>query len=194
MKFESVFEVANQLAGITVNEWEQFEQGLVLKKFKKKEVFISSGSDVDSFGIILDGVFRIYYKDEKNREFTKTFRKTADAVAPMAEHLMGIKSRVYIEACTPSQLLIGSLKELEGLASHMINWQKLYRIIIQNSYLEKEQREFEFLQFSAIQRYESFLERYGEIVDKLAKNHIASYLGITTVAFSRLLGQFKSVE
>jgi len=60
---------------------------------------------------------------------------------------------------------------------------------VQESYLEKEQREYEFLQLSATERYENFKFRYADIVDRLPKHQIASYLGITAVALSRLISK-----
>jgi CRP-like cAMP-binding protein len=48
-----------------------------------------------------------------------------------------------------------------------------------------ERREREFLTESAEKRYRILLDRFPELLDKVAQKDIARYLGITRVALSR---------
>ena len=50
----------------------------------------------------------------------------------------------------------------------------------------KEQREAEFLLGDALTRYRNFRRRYPGLEARLAQYHVASYLGITPVALSRI--------
>jgi CRP-like cAMP-binding protein len=52
--------------------------------------------------------------------------------------------------------------------------------------LKKERREASFLLLDAGERYEAFLEDFADLVPRLPQYHIASYLGITPVALSRI--------
>ncbi|WMN60732.1 hypothetical protein NI389_04800 [Pseudoalteromonas xiamenensis] len=57
--------------------------------------------------------------------------------------------------------------------------------------LEKEQKEIEYLQFDAKQRYLAFLNTHKPIISRLTQYHIASYLGITPTQLSRVRKELK---
>jgi hypothetical protein len=57
--------------------------------------------------------------------------------------------------------------------------------------VKKTSREAGFLLDSAEQRYKSFLEQEPELVRRLPLYHIASFLGITDVALSRIRRRIK---
>jgi CRP-like cAMP-binding protein len=167
-------------------EWLEFEKYLQLKSVAKKQLLLRVGDTPTTFGIVVSGILRVYYVHEDGKEFTKTFRRTGDYVGALAEILLDVPSRVHVEAVVDSEVLVGDFKYFKKLLEQSWKWERVFRTIVQESYLEKEQREYEFLQLSASERYENFKFRYADIVDRLPKHQIASYLGITAVALSRL--------
>ncbi len=60
--------------------------------------------------------------------------------------------------------------------------------------IKKERREADFLLLSATERYQKFLQDYAYIVNSIANYHIASYLGITEVALSRIRSRLKLTQ
>ena len=59
-------------------------------------------------------------------------------------------------------------------------------------------REFEYekmiLSYNPLERYEYFVETYPEIVDKVSKKEIASYLNMTPESLSRVLKKYKELH
>jgi hypothetical protein len=53
--------------------------------------------------------------------------------------------------------------------------------------IEKEPFEISLRHFDAKVRYGEFLEKYPQLIKRLKKHHIASYLGITPTQLSRIL-------
>lgn len=53
-------------------------------------------------------------------------------------------------------------------------------------YIKKETREAEFLLDDAETRYQRFQSSYPGLEERLTQYHVASYLGITPVALSRI--------
>lgn len=68
-------------------------------------------------------------------------------------------------------------------------WQTLGRLVAEKHFLAKEQREYEFLQLDVMERYNKFKEDFGPLMGKIPQHQIASYLGITPVALSRVLSK-----
>lgn len=189
VKVPLIQKLSENYAPIEIKDWGILEGMLTPKKVMKKQLFLREGDSSDQFAIIADGIFRLYFVHEDGKEFTKTFKKSGDVMGCLAEHFLGIPSRIHIEAVVDSEILVGSVKEFEKLTQSDIEWERVLKNIILDSYIDKEQREFEFLQLPAMERYKNFMKKFSEISVNLPKNHIASYLGITPVAFSRLLAQ-----
>ncbi len=58
----------------------------------------------------------------------------------------------------------------------------------------KMQREQEFLQLSARQRYARLLEQHPQWAERIALKHLASYLGVTDVSLSRLRSEMGLIK
>lgn len=187
INYPELFDDLNQHVTVTAEQWQEFIEGLSLKEFRKKDLFMSAGDDPSQFGIVLSGVFRLYFVRPDGKEFIKTFRTNYEVLGALAEITLKIPSRIFIEAVTPAKLLVGHFKHFDKMCDKYPNWMKVARFVALQSYIDKEQREFELLQLSAIERYENFKSKFAEISDQIPNYQIASYLGITPVALSRML-------
>ena len=65
-------------------------------------------------------------------------------------------------------------------------WNLLIKSLLESAYIKKEKREREFLLDSAEIRYKRFLKENSNLIDRIKQYQIASYLGITPVALSRI--------
>jgi len=72
-------------------------------------------------------------------------------------------------------------------------WHKLLFRFVQRAYMMKEKREKAFLLDDATTRYLDFKESYAEIEKDLKQYHVASFLGITPVALSRIRKTLKEM-
>ncbi|MNI08038.1 hypothetical protein D3C73_610620 [compost metagenome] len=100
--------------------------------------------------------------------------------------LQNAPSFFAIQALMDSQLIVIPYSDFQSLFARHICWERLGRIIVEQLFVKKETRERELLLLSAEARYLLFLEKYGQVVKHIPQYHIASYLGITPVALSRI--------
>ena len=70
-------------------------------------------------------------------------------------------------------------------------WERLGRKNAENLALVKESREKELLLDSLEIRYRRFLKEFPGLADRIPQYHIASYLGVTDVALSRIRKKIK---
>ncbi|MEN9798590.1 MAG: hypothetical protein RL653_2286 [Pseudomonadota bacterium] len=144
------------------------------------------GDPAEALCVVLEGLVRHYYVDARGRESVKAFRGPGEVSAPYAEIIQRKPSRSFIQALVPTRLLVLQVDQVEGLAERSVALQRLLRRLVELHFVAKEQREYEFLQLSAEERYQQFCrERPGHLAD-IPLHQVASYIGITPVALSRI--------
>jgi CRP-like cAMP-binding protein len=60
------------------------------------------------------------------------------------------------------------------------------RIASEVAFVDKQQQQIDLLTKTALQRYETLLEKFPDIIKRTKQKHIASYLGITPQSLSRI--------
>jgi len=156
-------------------------------RLKKGERFLSQGDNTQKAGLVISGLLRQFYIDAKGRELTKNFITPGKLGIAYAEMLSGAVSRCFIEAVVDTELEELTHPQFNSMYEINENAQALGRMIAEANFMEKEQREFELLHYSALERYKLFEEKYSDYISYIPQKHIASYIGVTPVALSRLL-------
>jgi CRP-like cAMP-binding protein len=169
--------------------WAVLSRFLRPRRLRKGDFFIEPGDPSGEVAVVREGLMRFYYTDADGGEATKAFRARGELVAAFAELLLGIPSRTHIEALEDSELLVADYKSLDAALDRFTGWHKTARRIAERFYVIKEKREQELLQLSAEQRYERFLKERPDLAGRVPQYHVASYLGITPVALSRIVSR-----
>ena len=187
MKYPDIYQIACQLTPISTATWEEFESHFELLSFKKSSYLLEAEQKSRDFFIVKKGVVRNFFTSEEGREYTKIFRGPGGIVGPYMEVLRNIPSRYFIQAVSPCQVVKFSYTEFEKMMEKYHEWERLGRVISQENFLEKEDREFMMLHMKIDQRYENFLKDFSEFKDEIPQYQVASYLGVTPEALNRHL-------
>lgn len=181
-----IFEAVKRLAPVPPEQWVRLEGFLRPRRLLKGQLFIEPGQPSHEAAIVVSGLMRFYYTDSEGHEATKAFRGPGELVAAYAELLDKRPSRTTISALEDSELLVLRYERVTALYKDHPCWQELGRVIAEDHYRQRERREQELLLNSATERYRTFLTEKPELAAKLPQKIIASYLGITPVALSRI--------
>lgn len=184
--WESVYTSLQEISPISREEWIAFRELAEFKAVKKNSHLIRAGEFADSIGVCVSGLFRLYYITPDGDEFNKSFCAKHDFVASYSSLLLNSPSFFSIQALMNSELVVIGYRELQSLYSRHVGWERLSRVLIEHLYVKKETREQELLMFSAEDRYAIFLKKYGHMIKHIPQYQIASYLGTTPVALSRI--------
>ncbi len=91
-----------------------------------------------------------------------------------------------VQAVEDMETVMMPVVVMEEAYSRHAAWERIGRLHAEKLALAKELREKEFLLDSAKTRYQRFLQEYPGLAQRIPQYHIASYLGITDVALSRI--------
>ncbi len=159
-----------------------------------KEVKFLKGKDVQAIGhtcktiyFVKTGVVRIYYFKD-TIDITESFEFENAFVARAESLFTGKPSKKAIQAIEDTVLIAIDSNKLFKLFDSHPDLERLFRKIIENSYVNTVSR-IESLQFNtAEERYANLLKDHPNVLMRVPLKLIASYLGITPVSLSRIRG------
>lgn len=144
-------------------------------KVKKSEVLQKIGEYNSKVFAVKSGLLRSYTIDSKGKEHIFMFAPEgwviADSTPPESQ------TSLYIDAIEDSVLMIKN-KDIDGESRNA-------KPLI-NRLLVLQKRVIMLMGSSAIERYEHFLDTYPDIVQRVPQKMIASYLGMTPEALSKI--------
>jgi len=148
-----------------------------LKKLKllKGDVLQRKGDSNSKVFLVEQGLLYAYIIDEKGKEHIFMFAPKGWIVADIS--LIPNKSELYIEAIEDSIVI----EKERGSEINEKSIEKFERriAVLQN-------RIIMLMSASAIERYDHFIKTYPQIVQRVPQRMIASYLGITPEALSKV--------
>lgn len=169
--------------------WDKGAHIFSYRTCEKSEYLLHAGAISTHFYLVLKGVLRQYYTTTDGREFNKSFSVENEPCGAFHSALTKAPSRFSIQALEDGQLLCFRFDDLNTLFDSDPHWSRVGRQAAEMQTLINEEREASFLLDSASTRYQNFLEQYPDLENRIPHYHIASYLGITNVALSRIRGR-----
>ncbi|WP_319476476.1 Crp/Fnr family transcriptional regulator [Marispirochaeta aestuarii] len=175
--------------------YEKVENGLSLLKHQRvntREHFIKIDAVSDKLAFIARGLFRVYYITDDGSEKILVFRGSGYMLSAFSAFLENKVSWFGIQALEESDLLYITFEDYKKQVQKDPFWQIINARYIEMLFIEKEKRERELLSDNAETRYKHFLKKYPGFETRIKQYHIASYLGISPVALSRIRNKRKS--
>lgn len=156
------------------------------KEYASLSCFIGQGQIPRKIGIVVKGLFRYYYLAPDGKEYTKAFMPERSFISSYSAMRSSSPSYYSIEALEPSVVVEVSDQQWMSLRTQNTQWDQLLIHLLEKGYEVKEKRERELLMLDAQSRYQVFLEEYPGIEKRVKQYMVASYLGITPIALSRI--------
>ncbi|WP_138140278.1 Crp/Fnr family transcriptional regulator [Colwellia psychrerythraea] len=171
--------------------FDQFGLKAKIKHYQKGQLLITQGQPAPKLFFLIKGMVRYMSVSATGKEFTQSF-----AFAP------GISGST--RAMTRNANALFSIEALDDVICLEFEWHVFfdqmqsqpgflaaYNRLLENMFIKKEEREFAFVQQSAEQRYLTFLDMNPQLRDKISLKMIASHIGITPIALSRIRNKLK---
>ncbi|MEN9891735.1 MAG: hypothetical protein RLY78_2030 [Pseudomonadota bacterium] len=150
------------------------------------QVLLAPGQVWDRLWIVTDGALRLYHLDRRGRTATKNFFLPGALLWPVTPGLQRQPSAFCVEAVTPCEVWQLDWAGWSTAAAPDPHWQALQLRTLTALLEDKMERERQFLHCDATERWRLLQERHADWVQALPLRHLASWLGITDVALSRI--------
>jgi CRP-like cAMP-binding protein len=150
---------------------------------KKGTILQTPNSSPTQIYEVHKGLLRSYYIDQKGKEHIFMFAPEGWVIAESA--LKEQNSELFIDALEDSILFVQE-KSISAITNSTIieHNEILHKLIRRMAVLQK--RIIMLMSSTAIERYQHFIETYPQIVQRVPQRMIASYLGITPEALSKV--------
>jgi CRP/FNR family cyclic AMP-dependent transcriptional regulator len=176
---------------ISDDAWEYYISFVSIKNYPAKTKILVPCDFSNFEAYVLNGLLRLYVIDENNQEVTIHFAKEDWWVGDMNSFLNNKPSQFYIETIEPTTLASISFENKEMIYKKFPIFERCYRLIFQKTHFALMERLIGILSKTAEVRYQSFIEKYPDIQQRVAQHYIASYLGITPVFLSKIRAKKK---
>lgn len=150
------------------------------------EALLRAGQSWARLFWVQSGVLRLYYLDREGQASNKNFFLDGALLWPITPLLAQQPVNFWIEAVTPSRVWAVPWLDWQAVCADWPAWAALERRTLAALLDDKMRREQQFLQLSASARYIDLCTRQPAWLERIPLRHLASYLGITDVALSRI--------
>lgn len=176
----------SRYVSFTKEELNTFNSLLEYKKVPKKTIMLHEGEMCNFEAFVIKGCIRKYYIDPNGFEVILQFAIEDAWVSDISFSIYEDKpSKVFIETLEDSEFLFFTPEAKEELFERAPRFERAFRILLQRHLSATQNRLFNTISKTALDKYIEFLELYPTLPQRVAQHYIASYLGISAEFLSK---------
>ncbi|MDZ7880826.1 MAG: Crp/Fnr family transcriptional regulator [Saprospiraceae bacterium] len=185
---KSIKDAVVSIKSLSAQQFEHIDTFITVKKVKKGETLLRKGELTNKSYFVKKGCLRSYAIDDKGKEHVFMFAPEGWIVSDMSTQLTDMPSDLFIDALEDCEVevfdrrLFDFIETIFPRVNTLTNEKMIKRVAV----LQK--RIIMLMSATAWERYQNFIETYPSIVQRVPQRMIASYLGITPEALSKLRG------
>ena len=174
---------------ITDDEFDYCKSLFIEKKLKRKKYLMQEGDVCRYTAFVHTGLMRSFTVDAKGNEHILQFAMEGWWMADLASFITEEPSPYNMEALEDCELLLITKPSWETLLEKIPQFERYFRILIQNNLIATQRRLMHSITETADQKYLKMIQTYPECVQRIPQHMIASYLGMTRETVSRVRKQ-----
>jgi len=184
MEFMKQFLLSKNIP-ITDENWEIYSGRNTRKEYRKKDLILQEGEVENYLSFVEQGAARLFFV-KQNKELTTRFVFKYQYLTSYDSFLQRSPSRCNVEALTDMVVWQIHYDDLQEVYRTSPVGNLIGRLTVENIYLAKLNKEYSYLSESAEERYLKLMKEQPDLFQLIPLKHIATYLGITPQALSRI--------
>jgi CRP-like cAMP-binding protein len=174
-----------EFLNLTEEEWFFISKSLVTRNFKKGDFFLKENAFCDYIGFIDKGFFNFFYLID-GFQHIRGFFFPNEFISNYPCFLLENKSKFYIQALEDSSVTLIQREALFLIYEKFPKIKELSRNTVESLYIEVSEKYESFFLKTAEERYLELISTSPKFIQRIPQYMIASYLGITPEALSRI--------
>lgn len=183
-----VKEYYERITSLSESDWEFIASCFEFKFFKKGSVITAFGQVEHYLSFVEDGVVRYFVPGEEN-DLTLHFAFGKEFISAYDSFLSRTPSEYALQALTDTSVWRIRYDKLQEVYRYTTDGNYIGRVIAERLFMAKNKRELSLLKFDARERYLRLMDEQPEVVRRIPLKYIASYIGVTPQALSRIRRQ-----
>jgi len=183
---ENLFQHFKNVLPLKENEKNELRSRIRERQIRRKQFVLQQDDVCKHYTYVVNGCFRMFSVDSKGAEHNIQFAAENDWISDIGSFYSDKPSKLYIEAIEPSLVLQIEKTDLLFLYTNFSRINRNFRVIIENKFVELQNRVLQNISSTAEERYTTFLEQYPDLFNRLPSTQIASYLGVTPEFLSKV--------
>jgi CRP-like cAMP-binding protein len=158
-------------------------------RYRKGQFVVQQGDVCRYESFVLRGCLKQYFSDEDGTDHVVMLATENWWIADLESFINGTPARFNVECLEDCVLAQFDREHMEELYAQIPALERFFRLIIQRAYIASQQRLVENISMPARKRYEQYVMRYPELVQRVPQYLIASYLGMSREFLSKVRKQ-----
>lgn len=185
-QIEPLLDYFQQVMPLSIEEKQLVTELFKPRLYRKRQYVLQEGDICNQFNFIVRGCLRMYKVDEKGNTYIIQFAAENRWLSNIGSFHERKPSELNIDALEDTMVLQISYENLLSLYTNAPKFDRIFRVLIENSFVSLQKRLLQNISSTAEDRYNSFLDSYSHLTNRLPQTQIASFLGITPEFLSRL--------
>lgn len=166
-------------------DWHFFSSRLSTATYARNALLLKAGQVENYLSYVESGIIRLYIPKPEN-DITLGFVFPGNFVSAYDSFLTRAPCRYQVQALTEARLWRISFEDLQQVYAHTRKGNEIGRKSAESLFLIKSRRELSLLNKTAEERYLDLFSQRPELIRHIPLKHIASYIGVTPQALSRI--------
>lgn len=174
---------------------QQFSDATKIRCMKRGEYVVRIGEVLNEVYFMEKGITRGYFLDVNGKDVTDCFSfSCGSTVMPFCQLELDISAPMTIEVLEDAKFFCIPIFVVIELQNNYVEVTRLYNQLLIKALNEHWKLKQILNSYTAVQRYQWFLEEYPGLIGKVSNKYIASFLGMTPVTLSRLRRNLRDGE
>lgn len=183
--YTRIKEFYNSLSPISDEDWNELSKRFTVRDLRKGDILHKPGEICNHVSYIEKGLLKMYMLNN-GKEYIYGFGADHCYISVYDSFLTRKPGLYFIEALEDTTIIQLCYEDMQWLYEYTPSAQKFGRLIAEQIFIELTNRNNSLFSLSPEERYIELLQEKPEVIQRIPQYMIASYLGITPEALSRI--------
>lgn len=185
-KYSSILTNIKRFVTLTDEEEDRITSVIKTSRVKKKQYIIQPGFVCQNRTYIVEGAFRVFYLDDEGKEHTVSIGVEDWYVTDFHSYINQSPALNFAEALEDSIIFQMRYEDIEPLCKEIHALSEYFRLTTEKAFAFSRRRVVSNISMTAEQRYDDYVKKYPNIVNRVPQYVLASYLGMSAEFLSKI--------